>query len=139
MASLPMTGMLGRELPRPIGRRDTDSWKGQRAMDANRFAALSRQVGDAPTRRAALGVLAAGLAGAVLLGKGAEEAEAGIPIVHCQIPGKRCKGKHNGNQKCCSGRCRQGRCMCSRKGRGCWSPLEGAMCCSGRCQNGICQ
>ena len=108
-------------------------------MDANRFAALSRKVGAAPSRRAALGVLAAGLTGAVLLGQGTEEAEAGIPILNCKVPGKKCKGKKDGNQKCCSGRCRGGRCMCSRKGRGCWDPLEGALCCSGKCQNGKCQ
>lgn len=108
-------------------------------MDANRFAAISRQVGAAPTRRAALGALAAGLTGAVLAGPGTEVAEAGIPIANCKIPGKKCKGEKNGNQKCCSGRCRGGRCMCSRKGRSCWSPLEGALCCSGRCQNGKCK
>ena len=62
-------------------------------MDANRFAALSRQVGAAPNRRAALGVLAAGLTGALVLGNGTEEAEAGIPIVNCKVPGKKCKGK----------------------------------------------
>ena len=109
-------------------------------MDANRFSALSRRMGAAPSRRAAIGILATGITGALLARQGTEEAEAGIPIVNCQIPGKRCKGKNKkGNKKCCSGGCRGGRCMCSRKGRACWSPLEGALCCSGRCQNGVCQ
>lgn len=103
-------------------------------MDAKRFAALSRQVGTAPSRRAALGVVATGLAGA-LLGQGPDEAAAGIPIVHCKIPGKKCRK----NQKCCTGRCRKGRCMCARKGHACWAPLEGALCCSGKCQNGKCK
>ena len=104
-------------------------------MDANRFAALSRKVGAAPTRRAALGVLAAGITGALLVGQGAEEAEAGIPIVNCKVPGKKCSK----NQKCCTGRCRKNRCACGRKGHPCWDPLEGALCCSGRCQSGKCQ
>jgi hypothetical protein len=108
-------------------------------MDANRFAALSRQVGAAPSRRAAVGVLATGLVGALLVGKSAEDAEAGIPIVNCKVPGKKCKGKKNGNQKCCTGRCRNNRCACARKGHACWDPLEGALCCSGKCQNGKCQ
>ena len=104
-------------------------------MDANRFAALSRKVGAAPTRRAALGVLAAGLTGVVLVGTGVDEAQAGIPIVNCKVPGKQCRK----NQNCCSERCRKGRCTCARKGRPCWDPLEGSLCCSGRCQNGKCQ
>ncbi|MFN8663192.1 MAG: hypothetical protein U0075_14990 [Thermomicrobiales bacterium] len=104
-------------------------------MDANRFAALSRQVGAASSRRAALGVLAAGLTGALLIRQGAEEAEAGIPIANCKVPGKQCKK----NQSCCTGRCRKGRCRCAGKGRPCWDPLEGGFCCSNRCQNGKCQ
>ena len=55
--------------------------EGERRMDANRFAALSRQVGAAPTRRAALGVLAAGLTGALVIGQSTEEAEAGKRMV----------------------------------------------------------
>lgn len=104
-------------------------------MDANRFGTLSRKVGAAPNRRAALGVLAAGLGGVLLGGKSAEDAEAGVPIFRCRVPGKKCKK----NQSCCSQRCRRGRCTCSRKGRPCWDPLEGALCCSGRCQDGKCQ
>lgn len=108
-------------------------------MDANRFAALSRLVGAAPSRRAAVGILAAGLTGALLVGQGTEEAEAGIPIVNCKMAGKKCKGKHGGNQKCCSGRCNKGRCMCGRKGHPCWEPLEGGGCCSAKCQDGRCK
>jgi hypothetical protein len=69
------------------------------------------------------------LAGAVvaplLAGLRAEEAEAGLPIVHCKTPGKRC----NKDKKCCS---------CVKKRRPCWAPLEGALCCSQRCKNGKC-
>jgi hypothetical protein len=64
-----------------------------------------------------------------------QEARAGIPIVNCKIPGQQC----DKDQKCCTGRClKRGRCGCSRKGKPCWSPLEGALCCSGRCAQGKC-
>jgi hypothetical protein len=102
-------------------------------MDATRFEALSRRVGAAASRRAALAALAAGVAGG-LLGWRPEEAAAGIPIVNCKPPGKKC----DKNQKCCSGRCRKHRCGCSKKGRPCWDPLEGALCCSQKCHNGRC-
>lgn len=102
-------------------------------MDAERFGALTRRVGAAATRRAALAALVTGVLGGAVLTS--DEAEAGIPIVNCKIPGKGCRK----NQSCCSGRCRKGRCKCSAKGRPCWDPLEGALCCSGRCQNGTCQ
>ena len=102
-------------------------------MDPRRFEALSRRVGAAGSRRAAVAALAA--AAAAALGRpGAEEAAAGIPIVNCKAPGKKC----DKNQKCCSGRCKKDRCTCSKKGRACWAPLEGALCCSQRCQNGKC-
>lgn len=103
-------------------------------MDANRFAALSRQIGTAPNRRAALGVLVAGVVGA-LVTKSVDEAEAGIPIVHCKSAGKKCSK----NQKCCSGRCNKKVCACGRKGHPCWEPLEGGGCCSNKCQDGRCK
>ena len=103
-------------------------------MDAKRFEALSRRVGEAASRRAAVGALAAALAAPVLGQLGVEEAAAGIPIANCKVPGKKCSS----NRRCCSGRCKKGRCICSKKGRPCWAPLEGALCCSRRCKNGKC-
>lgn len=101
-------------------------------MDPRRFEELSRRVAAAASRRAALA--AALLSVPALLGLGSEEAAAGIPIVHCKPPGKRC----NKDQRCCTGNCRKKICTCAKKGHQCWAPLEGAMCCSQRCANGKC-
>ena len=103
-------------------------------MDAGKFEELSRRLGTAASRRATLRVLAGAVAAPVLARWGAEEAAAGLPIVSCKPPGKKC----DTNRKCCSGRCRRGHCGCSKKGRACWAPLEGALCCSQRCSNGTC-
>jgi hypothetical protein len=104
-------------------------------MDARRFEALARAVGQVGTRRALVGVLGGSALGLGLgLGR-SDEAAAGIPIVNCKIPGQKC----NKAQKCCTTRCsKKGRCQCQRKGKPCWSPLEGALCCSGRCAQGKC-
>ena len=102
-------------------------------MEAKHFEALSRQVGAAGSRRAAL-LAVAGAILAPVLGLGREEADAGIPIVHCKPPGKFC----DSDKKCCNGACRNGVCGCSKKGRPCWAPLEGALCCSRRCRKGKC-
>lgn len=109
-------------------------------MDPRRFEELSRRIGAATDRRAAVRALAAAAVAPVLLRLGANEAEAGLPIVGCKPPGKRCKnGKGSGrSQRCCSGKCRRGICTCRKKGKSCWAPLEGALCCSGRCQSGKC-
>jgi hypothetical protein len=104
-------------------------------MDQSRFEDLTRRVGAASSRRSAARVLAGALVVPVLVRLGREDAAAGLPIVNCKPPGKKC----DKDQKCCSGRCKKGRCSCSRKGRSCWSPLEGALCCSQRCKNGKCQ
>ena len=103
-------------------------------MDPRRFEELSRRVGEAANRRAAVKALAAAAAAPVLLKATGEEAEAGIPIANCKAPGKKCSS----NQRCCSGRCKKDRCTCLKKGRACWNPLEGALCCSRRCQGGKC-
>ena len=102
-------------------------------MDPKRFEDLSRRVGAAANRRAALAALAVAVA-APILGLLGEEAAAGIPIVNCKVPGKRC----DKDQKCCSGNCRKGVCSCVKKGGACWAPLEGALCCSQRCSQGKC-
>src|SRR5690349_4314374 len=102
-------------------------------MEAKHFEALSRRVGAAATRRCALLALA-GAALAPLAGVGVQEAAAGIPIINCKPPGKRC----DKDQRCCSGNCRKGICSCKKKGQACWAPLEGALCCSQKCQDGKC-
>ncbi len=105
-------------------------------MDGRHFDQLLRAVGQVGTRRAILGMVGASAVGASLgLGHG-EEARAGIPIANCKIPGQKCSS----DQKCCTTRCnkKQGRCQCQRRGKPCWSPLEGALCCSGRCAQGKC-
>jgi hypothetical protein len=103
-------------------------------MDPRRFEELSRRVAQAESRRAAMKTLAAALAAPVLLRATADEAAAGIPIANCKLPGKKCSS----DRRCCSQRCKKGRCICSKKGRPCWAPLEGALCCSRRCQGGKC-
>lgn len=102
-------------------------------MDPRRFEELSRRVGAAATRRAAVVAAVAGVP--ALLGLTRQEAEAGIPIVHCKPPGKRC----DKDKKCCSGNCRKKICTCAKRGRPCWAPLEGALCCSQRCSSGKCK
>lgn len=103
-------------------------------MDSRRFEALSRRVGEAANRRAAVTALASALAAPVLARLAVGGADAGVPIANCKAPGKKCSS----NRRCCSGRCKKGRCICSKKGRPCWTPLEGALCCSQRCNNGKC-
>jgi hypothetical protein len=101
-------------------------------MDDKRFEALSRRVAEAGSRRATLAALTVALAASVL--RRPDDAAAGLPIVHCKAPGKKC----DKNKKCCSGHCKRGHCSCSKRGRRCWAPLEGALCCSQKCQNGKC-
>ena len=103
-------------------------------MDPSRFEELSRRVGHAADRRAAVRVLAAAVAAPVLGRLTQEEAAAGVPIIGCKLPGKKC----DSNNRCCSQRCQKGRCTCKKKGRSCWAPLEGALCCSQKCHHGKC-
>lgn len=103
-------------------------------MDPKRFEALSRRVGAAGSRRAALAAVLAAVSAPVLGRLGQEDAAAGLPIVNCKPPGKRC----DKDRRCCSGNCRRGICTCSKKGQSCWAPLEGALCCSQRCSGGKC-
>ena len=103
-------------------------------MDGATFAQLSRRVGEAPTRRAAIKVLAAALAAPLLGGLGQEQAAAASPSSTAKPPGKRCDSDH----RCCTGNCRKGICTCAKKGHQCWAPLEGSLCCSQRCANGKC-
>jgi len=103
-------------------------------MDVERFERLSRAVAGSRSRRAALGAVAAAVAVSMGIAK-APEAEAGIPIVSCKIPGERCQG----DKACCTGKCGDGICKCAGKGFRCWQPAEGALCCSGRCRSGRCK
>jgi hypothetical protein len=102
-------------------------------MDPKRFEALSRRVGAAADRRAAVKVLVAAVAAPALVRVGQDEAAA-VPIVNCKAPGKKCSS----DRRCCSGACKKGHCSCKKKGKSCWAPLEGALCCSQRCQGGKC-
>ena len=104
-------------------------------MDPRRFEALTRQIATASSRRSAAKVLTGALVAPVLVHLGREEAKAGLPIVHCKPPGKKC----DNDQRCCSGRCKKRLCLCNKKGQACWSPLEGALCCSGHCDKGKCR
>jgi hypothetical protein len=104
-------------------------------MDPRRFEEITRRVAEAGSRRAALMAVATALAAPALALLRPDEAAAGLPIVHCKPPGKKC----DKDKKCCSGRCKRGHCGCSKRGRPCWDPLEGALCCSQRCSNGKCQ
>jgi hypothetical protein len=109
-------------------------------MDPQRFAALSRRFAADASRRGVLRAASGLAAGALTFGRfgtaGATDAE-GIPIVNCKAPGKKCD--HNGqDQNCCSTKCRKNRCTCAKKGRPCWTPLEGALCCSQKCDHGKC-
>jgi hypothetical protein len=108
-------------------------------MDPRRFEAVSRRIATAATRRDALFAFAGGVAGAILgptrQNAAAAPNPAGAPIVHCKIPGQKCKRDDN----CCSRRCSGGICGCSKRGSRCWQPLEGGLCCSARCHKGKCQ
>lgn len=86
-------------------------------------------------RRDALRLAAAAAAAAVFGVRAGGEAEAGVPIYHCRVPGEFCSR----GQNCCSGKCDQGICTCSKKGARCYEPLEGSLCCSGRCKKGRCK
>ena len=104
-------------------------------MDQSRFEALTRQIATASTRRATLRILAAAVAAPMVGGVGLQEATAGLPILGCKPPGKKC----DSDQRCCSGRCKKKLCLCKKKGQPCWNPLEGALCCSQHCDNGKCR
>src|SRR5690606_21843730 len=103
-------------------------------MDPRRLEDLTRRIGAAADRRAALKALSGAITSAVLVAVRGEEADAGIPILNCKVPGQKC----DKNQKCCSGHCRRRHCSCKKKGESCWAPLEGALCCSRKCHGGKC-
>lgn len=108
-------------------------------MDPKRVDELSRRVSAASSRRAALTMLAGSLAAAIGLGRAEavpEVAARGIPIIHCKLPGARCRGSGSDN-RCCSRVCKDGVCGCKPKGRSCFDN-GGQLCCSGKCNHGRC-
>ena len=107
-------------------------------MDQDRFSKLSRAVGQATSRRAALAAVAAAALGAVLPGLAKAESDAGsesVLITGCRIVGQRCRKKGN----CCTGKCKGGRCACVNKGGSCLIDVKGLLvpykgnCCTNRC------
>ena len=100
-------------------------------MDAQGFERLSKQVAQAPNRRRMLGALGAGLGAAVL---GHQVAAANVEdeaFGLCALPGNPCKD----NSRCCSGKCRDGTCRCTKRGR---YAIIGLICCSGKRKKGKC-
>jgi hypothetical protein len=103
-------------------------------MDERSFAALSKRVAQAPSRRATLRVLAAGLVTGLGGGVGREEA-AEAAFGYCHPPGVQCSR----NKKCCSGKCKgDGTCACNKKGAPCINRV-GIVCCSQKCKKGKCK
>lgn len=102
-------------------------------MDAQGVERLSRQVAQAPSRRAVLGVLGAGL-GAVLLGRQVAAADdvSDETFGLCRLPGNTCSVQ----EQCCSGKCQNGVCGCTKKGR---YAIIGPICCSGKKKKGKCR
>lgn len=107
-------------------------------MDPRRFEAVTRDVGAARNRREAMRAAAVGVVAGVFGIGGRAQASApgaeGVPIYHCKVPGQLCQRDRN----CCSRKCDQGVCSCSKKGAPCYEPLRGSVCCSARCKNGKC-
>jgi hypothetical protein len=107
-------------------------------MDQERFGTLTRAIGQAGTRRAALGALLAATVGVAVpgLSRASEPAGEGNLIPGCRIVGQRCRKKSN----CCSGKCKNDRCACINKGGSCMVEVAPgfaipvhANCCTNRC------
>jgi hypothetical protein len=97
-------------------------------MDGESFAALSRRVAGARTRRQALGLVLGGAATA-LLGR-AQPSEAAFGF--CKIPGASCQKR----TECCAGKCKKGVCGCRKNGA---NASVGVVCCSGHVRRGKCR
>jgi len=103
-------------------------------MDERSFAALSKRIAQAGTRRATLRVLGVGLATSLV---GAFRREAGVEAAfgYCSPPGVQCSQ----DKKCCSGTCKgDGACGCNKKGAPCLNKV-GFVCCSQKCKKGKCK
>lgn len=101
-------------------------------MDAHGFARLSKRIAQAPSRRHVLGVLGASVGAAVLgrpvVGQAVEDEVFGF----CEVPGRPCQK----NTKCCSGKCRDGICGCTKRGK---YAISRFVCCSGKRKKGKCK
>jgi hypothetical protein len=102
-------------------------------MDDRSFAALSKRVAQAGTRRGMARALVGGLAAAVL-GTASHPDATEAAFGFCHLPGDTCKSK----KKCCSGKCKGGICGCAGRGHWCINRV-GVICCSGKCRNGKCK
>ncbi|MCC6312870.1 MAG: hypothetical protein IT337_02565 [Thermomicrobiales bacterium] len=106
-------------------------------MDQDRFAALTRTLATAGSRRSAARI-AAGLVAAALLGSigiDIPTAEAAVESqALCRLPGAECRSR----RQCCSHKCANGVCGCSPKGKTCFKNF-GWTCCSKRCRRGKCR
>ena len=101
-------------------------------MDDARFDAVTRAVARLGTRRAALRVLG-GVAGASLL---AGLGQRGASSARCKNLGRKC----DKNRDCCDGRCKRGKCRCTRDTH-CKSSeyCKRGRCKPRRCPNGSCR
>ena len=114
-------------------------------MDQERFSNLTRAVGQARTRRAAVGAFVAATLGGVVPGIArADSGSEGSLIKGCRLVGQRCRKKEN----CCTGKCKGERCACVNKGGSCLVELVPGLppapvhanCCSNRCdKSGTCR
>ncbi len=102
-------------------------------MDERSFAALSKRVAQAGTRRGTLRILALGVVAAVTGASSREEA-AEAAFGYCHPPGTQCSQ----DKKCCSGTCKGGVCGCNKKGAPCLNKV-GIACCSQQCRKGKCK
>lgn len=104
-------------------------------MDHERFAALSRQVATASSRRTALRAAVVAL-GAGVLGRATAEQATAAPEEEaiCRFPQEPCSK----NRQCCAHKCRKGVCGCKKKGKPCVRNF-GRSCCSGTCKRGKCK
>lgn len=111
--------MAAEDLPRKVHNREQD------ITEEHSFDGLARGLASGMSRRQALKLLGASLAGGLLAlfgGVGAASAaDAG-----CKRPGKKCST----NSQCCSEICANGTCACITVGRSCHHPSD---CCSGIC------
>lgn len=103
-------------------------------MDHERFAALSRRIATAASRRDALRAAAAALGVGVFGRVAVDEATATGTEAICRLPQEQCSR----NRQCCAHKCKNGICGCKKKGKPCVRDF-GRVCCSGVCKRGKCK
>jgi hypothetical protein len=100
-------------------------------MNEQSFAALSRRVAAAASRRNMLGALAAGVV--TMVGRPAAAAQvADEAFGFCRLPQAKCSRADD----CCAGKCKGGVCGCRKRGK---NAIVGAVCCSGKAKKGKCR